>query len=99
MIKNIMKLTKKELQKMYKKLNEEHCNLVTDYDELKKKYLELDIKYSDLKNDKVNKIINEKIEKIMNDKKDLIEYLKKRINNTQGEKKIYYQNTLKKYLN
>ena len=87
----------------YKKLKKSQLiQIIKENDDYKKKYLiiqdenfDLVIKLNEMKNN-----MNKKIEEILNnDDDDTINYLKKRIKQTQNEKKEKYMKNLKKYIN
>lgn len=99
---NIMKITKKELEKMYHKLNKTHIKLVEEYDELEKKLKQSQSDYVELKES--NEVLKGLYiqEKSQNDNlknKDIIKYLKNRITQTQGDTKKSYEKKLEKYIN
>ena len=89
------KLSKNKLIEEYEVLLEKYNNLLQEYEILFNNNLNFENKYYELKDKKIDEFIKND----NNDKLDIINYLKKRINETNGDIKQRYISCLNKYLN
>ena len=86
-----------ELQKKYEKLEKKHKLLIKQHNELGDKYVEVKKETIDIGTQMEQLSIE--ISEPTNDKQHIIDYLKKRIKCTQGDRRKQYEDRLKKYLN
>jgi hypothetical protein len=86
-----MKITKKELEKKYHKLQEENKDLEENYISMCKNYEELEKKFNKLYFGKIKDMIEKNYE-------SRVEYLEKRIKNTQGDIQKRYIDCLNKLI-